>query len=186
MCGRSFQVSVVTKRAWRDQTAPRNEVSVTEVKHALWRLWRMMKNSPVANGVAPGIRPSWRCRSVVKWQEFCLLTRSVAFLVAPGGCAVTTVVKSHLFHERTRSWPNVLKKRASQSAFENPSAAADSPIARFASPISDRSAICCSAPALFGLLNDVFVSLGNVQQKPVSIHNRFCHLPSYQPSTCGA
>src|SRR5467141_4738153 len=39
------------------------------------------------------------------------LIGSVALLVAPDGCAVTTVVKSHLFHERTRLSLNILKAR---------------------------------------------------------------------------
>jgi hypothetical protein len=39
----------------------------------------------VANGVAPAIGPSQRCRSVVRCQEILWIVKSVAFLVAPDG-----------------------------------------------------------------------------------------------------
>ena len=68
-----------------------------------------------------------------------------------------------------------VQKSSSRIESKRPSAAASSAIARFTSPISDRSAICCPAQALFGLLNEVFAYLGNAQQKPVSMHNSFYH-----------
>jgi hypothetical protein len=64
--------------------------------------------------------------------------------------------------------------------------AASSEITRFTSPISDRSGFAARHRALFGLLNEIFACPGNAQEKPVSVYNSFCHLPSCQPFSCGA
>src|SRR6266478_7833517 len=50
------------------------------------------------------------------------LIGSVAFLVAPSGLRRDNRVKSHLFHERTRSWLNILKARF-EHRHRNPSIA---------------------------------------------------------------
>ena len=53
-----------------------------------------------------------RCRNFAAYG-------SVAFLVALPGCTVTTVVKSHLLHERTRFVAEHLRKRAWSIGIEN-------------------------------------------------------------------
>jgi len=57
--------------------------------------------------------------------------------------------KSRLAEMAASSFPSCQARPKSSSWIESKrsSAAASFPIARFASPISDRSAICCSAPA---------------------------------------